>query len=201
MELDLNLSGLKPFQLRYWPVYERPHVHKGSFFGKIYTQMSDKVVPGAFNSPTYGQLDWQETLVKVVQFMGADSKASYEVIIGTDSEAQNGRADFVSAVIVHKKGRGGVYFWTRQKVDKLFSMRQRIWQEAIISLSLAERLVADFADMGLFDLNLEIHVDIGPNGETRQMIAEIVGMIRANGFKVATKPASWGASHVADRHV
>jgi len=189
--------------------------------------MSDKVVPGAFNSPTYGQLDWQETLVKVVQFMGADSKASYEVIIGTDSEAQNGRADFVSAVIVHKKGRGGVYFWTRQKVDKLFSMRQRIWQEAIISLSLAERLVADFADMGLFDtstklsvnlfesepqsrrpeqsrgidLNLEIHVDIGPNGETRQMIAEIVGMIRANGFKVATKPASWGASHVADRHV
>jgi len=50
-------------------------------------------------------------------------------------------------------------------------------------------------------INLEIHVDIGPNGETRSMINEIVGMIRANGFKVATKPSSWGASHVADRHV
>ena len=86
-------------------------------------------------------------------------------------------------------------------MEKIFSMRQRIWQEALISLQLAEKLVEDFAQMGLVDLNLEIHVDIGPNGPTRQMINEIVGMIRANGFKVAVKPASWGASHVADRHI
>lgn len=145
----------------------------------------------------------------MLKFISADTKASYEVIIGTDSEAKNGLADFVSAIIVHKKGRGGIYFWGRQKIDKLYSMRQRIWQEAVISLVLAQNLVADFAPMGMFDtssefgtgLNLEIHVDIGPNGETRQMINEIVGMIRANGFKVATKPSSWGASNVADRHV
>ena len=88
-------------------------------------------------------------------------------------------------------------------------MKQRIWQEATLSLNLAQRLVDDFAKMGLFDisngfgngLNLEIHVDIGPNGPTRELIADIVGMIRANGFKVAIKPSSWGASHVADRHV
>ena len=191
------------------------------------------ITPEVFNSPTYGQMEWEGALFKMVWFMGQDSKASYEVIIGTDSEAQNGVADFVSALIVHKKGRGGIYFWGRQKIEKLYSMRQRIWQEAIISLALAQKLVEDFALMGLFDtstslsvnsdphrkfdtstslsinpvsdrrfdLNLEIHVDIGPNGETRQMISEIVGMIRASGFKVATKPASWGASHVADRHV
>ncbi len=179
--------------------------------------MVAKLVPVTFNSPTYGPLTWQEALAKMVAFMGSDTKASYEIIIGTDSEAslaesrraQNGTADFVCAVIVHKKGRGGVYFWGRQKVENLHTIRQRIWQEAIISLALAEKLVSDFAPMGLFDtsaslgasLNLEIHVDIGPNGPTRQMIAEIVGMIRANGFKVATKPAAWGASHVADRHV
>lgn len=177
--------------------------------------MTDKIVPGAFNSPTYGQLSWQEALSKMLAFIGADTKASYEVIIGTDSEAQNGLADFVSAVVVHKKGRGGIYFWGRQKIANLHSMRQRIWQEAIISLALAEKLVGDFVQIGLFNnqtghsesigqderINLEIHVDIGPNGETRAMIAEIVGMIRANGFKVATKPVAWGASHVADRHV
>ena len=80
-------------------------------------------------------------------------------------------------------------------------MKQRIWQEATISLNLAQNLVDDFAKIGLFDLNLEIHVDIGPQGKTRELITDIVGMIRANGFKVATKPSSWGASHVADRHV
>ena len=191
--------------------------------------MVQKEVNLVFTSPTYGPMDWQATLAKVIWFMGQDTNASYEVIIGTDSEASlasplrseasdsgrtaNGLVDFVSAVIVHKKGRGGIYFWARQKVKNLYSLRQRIWQEAIISLSLAQNLVNDFSALGILDnqpklalgdlerINLEIHVDIGPNGETRQMISEIVGMIRANGFKVATKPASWGASHVADRHV
>ncbi|OGD92340.1 hypothetical protein A2697_02295 [Candidatus Curtissbacteria bacterium RIFCSPHIGHO2_01_FULL_41_44] len=163
--------------------------------------MIDKTVPQTFTSPTYGRLDWEQAIAKMVWFMGTDTDASYEVIIGTDSEAQNGEADFVSALIVHKKGRGGIYFWSRQKVEKLFSMRQRIWQEALISLGLAEKMVSEFGKMGLVNLNLEIHVDVGPNGPTRELISEIVGMIRANGFKVATKPASWGASHVADRHV
>lgn len=163
--------------------------------------MSDRAVSQIFTSPTYGRLSWEQAIAKMVWFMGTDTTASYEVIIGTDSDAQNGTADYVSALIVHKKGRGGIYFWSRQKLEKIFSMRQRIWQEALISLALAEKMVVGFAQMGLVDLNLEIHVDIGPNGPTREMISEIVGMIRANGFKVAVKPASWGASHVADRHV
>ncbi|OGE10919.1 hypothetical protein A3A60_03640 [Candidatus Curtissbacteria bacterium RIFCSPLOWO2_01_FULL_42_26] len=171
--------------------------------------MADIILPKVFTSPTHGQLAWEEVLAKVVWFMSLDSLASYDVIIGTDSEAVNGSSDFVSAIIVHKKGRGGVYFWGRQKIAHLNSMKQRIWQEATLSLNLAQRLVDDFAKMGLFDisngfssgLNLEIHVDIGPNGPTRELIADIVGMIRANGFKVAIKPSSWGASHVADRHV
>lgn len=194
--------------------------------------MSKIIIPEVLNSPSFGQLDWEKTLLKMVSFIETDLLGSYEIIIGTDSEAQNGEADFVSALIVHKKGRGGVYFWGRQKIANLVSLKQRIWQEALISLSVAEKLVGDFKEIGFFDpsvdqsrlkqedgtfrlsnedkvlegnpkidLNLEIHVDIGPNGPTRELISDIVGMIRANGFKVATKPTSWGASHVADRHV
>lgn len=171
--------------------------------------MQDVLIPKSFNSPSYGQMDWEEVLAKVVWFLDLDRNASYDVIVGTDSEAQNGQADFVSAVIVHKKGRGGVYFWGRQKVKNLYSLKQRIWHEATVSLNLAQSLVDDFAKIGLFDkttklgsgFNLEIHVDIGPNGKTRELISDIVGMIRASGFNVATKPTSWGASHVADRHV
>jgi hypothetical protein len=157
--------------------------------------------PLRFNSPTYGELGWDESLHKMLSFIGTDTKASYEVIIGTDSQAQNGTADFVCALIVHKRGQGGIYFWSRQRIESIHSLKERIWREALISLTVAEKLVHDFSSLGLSDMNLEIHVDIGPNGPTREMISEIVGMIRANGFKVATKPASWGASHVADRHV
>ncbi len=179
--------------------------------------MRDILLPKAFNSPSLGQLSWEEVLGKVVWFLSLDESASYDLIIGTDSEAQNGSADFVSAIIVHKKGRGGVYFWGRQTVSHLYSLKERIWHEASISLVMAQNLVDDSAKIGLFDpstrsgasgqaglgqvFNLEIHVDIGPNGKTRELIADIVGMIRASGFRVATKPTSWGASHVADRHV
>ena len=107
--------------------------------------MADLILPKVFTSPTHGQLVWDEVLAKIVWFMSLDSLASYDVIIGTDSEAQNGSSDFVSAIIVHKKGRGGVYFWGRQKIAHLNSMKQRIWQEATLSLTLAQRLVDDFA--------------------------------------------------------
>jgi len=49
--------------------------------------------------------------------------------------------------------------------------------------------------------DFEIHVDVGENGETRSMIQELVGAIRANNFEVKTKPESYAASKVADRHV
>jgi len=170
-------------------------------------------IPTNLNSPTYGQLTWNQAFEKMIWFIGRDTNASYEVIIGTDSEAQNGTADFVSAIVIHKKGRGGIYFWGRKKLKNIRSLKQRIWNEALNSLQIAEKVVEDFVSKGIMEdhpkaklegargLKLGIHVDIGPNGETREMISEIVGMIRANGFKVDTKPSSWGASTIADRHV
>lgn len=160
-----------------------------------------QVIPGFFNSPTGGRIEWDEVIGRIVKFIDGDTKDSYEVIIGTDSEARNGDVELVSAVILHKRGRGGIYFWAKRSLQHIHSLRQRIFEEALASLSIAQKVTDDFAAIGLFGLDLEIHVDIGPNGPTREMISEITGMIRANNFRVATKPSSWGASHVADRHV
>ena len=49
-------------------------------------------------------------------------------------------------------------------------------------------------------VDFEIHIDVGEKGETRTMIQEIVGMVRAHNFEPRTKPLSFGASNVADRH-
>jgi uncharacterized protein len=48
--------------------------------------------------------------------------------------------------------------------------------------------------------DLEIHIDVGPLGPTRDMIREVVGMVNGNGYVAKTKPDSWGASSVADKH-
>ncbi|KKR03433.1 MAG: hypothetical protein UT31_C0021G0001, partial [Parcubacteria group bacterium GW2011_GWF2_39_13b] len=47
---------------------------------------------------------------------------------------------------------------------------------------------------------LEIHVDIGQTGPTRDMIKEIVGMVNGFGFSARTKPESYAASKVADKY-
>ena len=45
-----------------------------------------------------------------------------------------------------------------------------------------------------------IHADIGENGQTRDMIKEVVGLIRGNGFEPKIKPEAYVASCVADRY-
>ena len=53
---------------------------------------------------------------------------------------------------------------------------------------------------GNHNYELEIHIDVGRVGETRDMIKEVVGMVTGNGFTAKTKPDSYGASKVADKH-
>jgi len=45
-----------------------------------------------------------------------------------------------------------------------------------------------------------IHADIGENGATRDMIKEVTGLIRGNGFEPKIKPEAYVASTVADRY-
>lgn len=73
-------------------------------------------------------------------------------------------------------------------------------QEALLSIDFAKFLVEGLLENNLLDLDLEIHVDVGKVGETREIITEVVGMVRGSGFEVKTKPESFGASKVADRH-
>lgn len=142
-----------------------------------------------------------DVVKNVLIFMSRDKNASYRVIIGTDSQKFDQHyADFVSAVVVHRLGHGGVYFWTRGCRDNMHSLRQRMWEEANYSLELAQKLIGEFSERKMSPLQLEIHVDIGTKGDTREMINEIVGMIRGNGFECKTKPEAFGASNVADRH-
>ena len=43
-------------------------------------------------------------------------------------------------------------------------------------------------------------MDIGRNGPTKDMIKEVVGMIKGSGYMVRIKPEAYAASTVADRY-
>jgi hypothetical protein len=154
-----------------------------------------------YHSETYGDLTLAGVKERISSFMKSYKNNRYQVIIGTDSQKKSsGTTDFVTAIIVHRIGSGGIYFWKRLVDDKKRVLKQRILEEASMSLATAQELLGMFKANGVREFDFVIHVDVGSQGPTRELITEVVSMIRGSGFEVKTKPESYGASKVADRH-
>ncbi|KKQ23127.1 hypothetical protein A2999_00485 [Candidatus Wolfebacteria bacterium RIFCSPLOWO2_01_FULL_38_11] len=155
-----------------------------------------------FNT-TFGlKLNIDSVVAEIIRYMKEDETRHYKVIIGSDSERkEDNSADFVTAIIVHRVGNGGRYFWRRIEQPQYFTLRSRIIQEVLFSLEAAEKILATLKNFEAPHFDFEIHIDVGENGETKTMINEVMGMVRAYNFEARTKPDSYGASKVADRHV
>jgi hypothetical protein len=158
-----------------------------------------------FNNPTEGELKIDAVIETISKFVKEEPGSYYRLVIGTDSQAKNtngaGEVDYVTAVVVHRQGRGARYFWKKEKVNKIPTLRDKIYTETSISLSIAQELVPLLRKaVSPVKYDFEIHVDVGPIGPTREMIKEVVGMVNGSGFVAKTKPESWGASSVADKH-
>lgn len=163
-------------------------------------EADDKQANG-FYSPTYGSLPVNILREKALEFIEQAPDQKYHLIIGTDSQPKNGQgADFVTAIVIHRKGYGGIYFWRRVIERKKMVLRSRIYLEASLSLECAQEILEVLKSDGITKYDIEIHVDIGSFGDTKEMISEVVGMVRSLGFNVKTKPDAYGASKVADRH-
>lgn len=155
---------------------------------------------GIFHSPTFGDLDLEKVRLKLIDFMAQCPENQYRIIIGSDSQPKDSQVDFVTALLIHRLGHGGIYFWHQVIKKKNYVMRDRIYEEATLSLELANQFVEICQKDGIHEYDLEIHVDIGSKGKTRELISEVVGMIRGSGYEVKVKPDSYCASKVADRH-
>lgn len=155
-----------------------------------------------FYSQTLGKLSIEEMLLELVRFVKSEPGRFYKIIVGTDSETSN-PVSLVTAVTVWRVGNGAIHFWTKAEEKNFYSLRDRLTQEAINSIVLAQelrsRLQEVLGDEFFWEGN-EIHVDIGDNGPSKDLIDTIKGMIKGYNFKPIIKPYSFGASVVADRH-
>lgn len=153
-----------------------------------------------FNSPTLGNLEYIEVINKIADYIKTDPDSTYKIIVGSDSEAKTGDVDFVTAIIAHRLGKGGIYFWQKQKIPNQYNMQQRIGRETQLSLELAWKIRDDFQHNGLSGYEPEVHIDIGMDGISRDMVKWVTGMILGSGFVYKIKPDSFAASKVADRY-
>lgn len=161
-----------------------------------------------YHSTTHGKTTINQVLSHIKTFLEEDSKAEYSLIIGSDSQERmdvdgKKKIHVVTAIVVHRKGFGGKYFWQQKPAEEIHSLREKIYSETLSSLDFARSfvpLLKKKLNGEAPKYNLEIHVDVGEHGETREMIKEVVGMVTGNGFIAKTKPESYGASYVADKH-
>jgi len=171
------------------------------------TDNSKKNGQTTFFSPTSGKVHKEAVIKDIVAFIKEDHNAIYKLAIGTDSHAKENstkpkRVDFVTAVVIHRKGYGGRYFWQKKTVENIATLRNRIYTETMLSVNFAQNFLPELK-MSLTNgekYDLEIHIDVGEKGETREMIKEVIGIVVGSGFLAKTKPDSYTASIVADKY-
>lgn len=162
-------------------------------------QPDGKDISEGFQSPTHGPLTLDSMFALLMEYIKGNHGQKYHLIVGTDSFL-NAETLFVNAIIVHRVGHGGRYFYRKTRRRKIESMRQRIFYETAMSIELASVIRERLEANGFHEFPVEIHIDVGPNGNTREIIKEVVGMVTGSGYPAVTKPDSYGASKVADRH-
>lgn len=153
-----------------------------------------------FTSPTYGRISVDTVIEHISAYMEADPKARYKLIIGTDSQTTRKHTVFVSALIVQRIGKGARFFFRKSKRKTVSELRHRVYLETELSLQLMEALHHAGFSSYLSEWPVEVHLDVGQKGETRQLIQDVVGWVTAVGYIAKIKPDAYGASSVADRY-
>ncbi len=156
-----------------------------------------------YNETLKRHIGFGELVEELIKYIRQYPKAEYKINVGTDSNA-SAFSQFVTAVTILRVGNGGRYFWTRS--EKIFcpSLRDRIYKEAMQSITFTQELKSRLKDkLGeefFWDDKISVHIDVGQNGPTKDLIEGVVGMVKGYGLEAIIKPDSFGAFVVADRH-
>lgn len=152
-----------------------------------------------FISPTKGRMNLSQVIRDLLSYMKTNPGNKFTLIIGTDSQLRE-KVCYVTAIVILCRGKGGRFYYTKEYEQAGLSLKERIFYETSRSLRVAAQVTEELAKNGIADLNIEIHLDIGEYGRTKDIIREAVGMVTGSGFGAKIKPDSYGAFKVADKY-
>ncbi|WP_082130059.1 ribonuclease H-like YkuK family protein [Aneurinibacillus tyrosinisolvens] len=160
-------------------------------------------------SERFNQFD--DVFARILRFTEQDPLARYSMAIGTDSQAYKNYTKFTSAILIHRIGKGA-WGCLRDYIvpRRIKSLREKISLETSLSEEIAyyftPEMLGSISDILLpnldkgADFNLAIHLDIGNQGATKELIKEMVGRVNAMGLEAKIKPESYVASCYANRY-
>ncbi len=154
-----------------------------------------------FMSPTKGSMTIEEVALDMSQYLAERPEAKYRLIVGSDSQPHVARQStlFVTAIVIHRVGKGARFYILKRPYKRPIRLRQRIFMEASMALEVVHELEQVLSQYHVV-LPIEVHLDIGEEGETKALIKELVGWVTQSGYLPKIKPESFGASKVADRY-
>ncbi|MCS7183741.1 MAG: ribonuclease H-like YkuK family protein [Patescibacteria group bacterium] len=139
----------------------------------------------------------KEIINLIKNFILEKPEYNYKLFIGTDSETRGNLVEFISVIVIHRVGYGARYFWKKIISKNNLDIYSRLWQEAILSLNLSQKIFKFLIGEQL-KFDFEVHLDLGTNGKSRSVIKELINLIKSYGFEVKIKPQSYAASKIAD---
>ena len=170
---------------------------------------SEILINGNFFSPSKGDLTLEQVIKEIFGYMQESPERRYEVVVGCDSPSSD-KPFFPIAIVVLRVGAGGRFFLKKMHYADNFLKRfahinwkNRILQEVYLSCELALSLREELEKQNKFGLKYifeYIHADVGEIGKTKEMVKEVVGLIKSTGFEPKIKPYSFAATVVADRY-
>ena len=150
-----------------------------------------------------GVLSFEELIDEILAYVKTDISRYYSLMIGSDSRASD-ETQIITAVAIWKIGNGGRYFWTKSGVEKCPTLRDRIYKEAMKSITLAQEVRSALKDrVGeefFWNNKISVHIDVGDAGPTKEFKESVLGMAKGFGFDAVIKPEAVAAFVVADRH-
>lgn len=124
------------------------------------------------------------------------------IYIGTDSFLTSDYCTFATAIVLHgATGQsGGIYFFTRNKVEKHHydALVTRVTEEVNLSVQMA--MAIKLANPAAC---IEVHLDISApekKAGTSKYSDMLVGYVRGAGFRAKIKPEAFAAASIADKH-
>lgn len=152
-----------------------------------------------YDSITYGKVTETQVFKIVAEKLKTEDEFNkYELFVGTDSQVYD-KTNMALIIAIHNIGKGGIFFLHKERLERFHDLRSRMYHEVMESIEAGKRLTEFLFNEGL-NFHITIHLDIGENGKTKDLIREITGMVSSYGFDYKIKPDAVAASSIADKY-
>lgn len=147
---------------------------------------------GPINEPI---LDYLEKLIILERKKGNKLR----VCIGTDAQRKGRGHKFVTVIALIAERKGGMIMYTAEHDFNKMTLNQKLIKEVYKSIEIAYMINPL---LELYNINLEIHVDINPSERwaSNKSMSQAVGYIQGMGYGYKVKPDAFAASFNADRY-